>query len=51
MTTPIQANDNHAGKVSSEHLQHEKHLEHFLTPIFRINSEKSLARNRKFIKV
>ncbi|XP_076626930.1 uncharacterized protein LOC143344607 [Colletes latitarsis] len=50
MTTTIQANDNGARKVSSEHLQHEKYLEQYLTPIFRINPQESLARNRKFIK-
>lgn len=37
--------------VSLEKSQNKKHLQEFLTPIFRINSEESLIRNRKFLKV
>ncbi|XP_076233480.1 uncharacterized protein LOC143178610 [Calliopsis andreniformis] len=48
--TTIQVGDNHMSKVLPEQVQSEKHLEEHLTPIFRINSEKSLARNRKFLK-
>ncbi|XP_076289519.1 uncharacterized protein LOC143213494 [Lasioglossum baleicum] len=50
MIMTMHADDGHARKVSSEKLQHEKHTEKILTPIFRINSEESLARNRKFLK-
>ncbi|XP_076381346.1 uncharacterized protein LOC143260268 [Megalopta genalis] len=46
----MQADNVHARKVSSEKLQHERHLEQVLTPIFRINSEESLTRNHKFLK-
>ncbi|XP_076227974.1 uncharacterized protein LOC143175045 [Nomia melanderi] len=50
MMTTMQANDIHARNISSEKLQYGKQLEEFLTPIFRINSEESVARNRTFLK-
>lgn len=37
--------------ISLKKPQKKKHLQEFLTPIFRINSEESLIRNRKFLKV
>ncbi|XP_031368504.1 uncharacterized protein LOC116186174 [Apis dorsata] len=36
--------------ISLKKPQKKKHLQEFLTPIFRINSEESLIRNRKFLK-
>lgn len=47
----MQANEIHARNVSLEKFQHGKQLEKILTPIFRVNSEESIARNRKFLKV
>lgn len=47
MMTSMQANDIHARNISSGKLQHGEQL----TPIFRINSEESVARNRTFLKV
>lgn len=43
------SDNNHMHNTSLK--QNENHLEELLTPIFRINSEESLARNRKFLKV
>ena len=51
MTSTVQLDDNHVAKVPSEQLRHEKHLEKCVTPIFHINSEESLTRNRKILKV
>ncbi|XP_043524755.1 uncharacterized protein LOC122536445 [Frieseomelitta varia] len=42
------SDNNHVQNTSLK--QDENHLEELLTPIFRINSEESLARNRKFLK-
>ena len=50
MTSTVQLDDNHTAKVPSEQLRHDKHLEKCVTPIFHINSEESLTRNRKILK-
>lgn len=43
--------DNDSTHNTSLEKQNEKCLDRLLTPIFRVNSEESLARNRKFLKV
>lgn len=43
--------DNDSTHNTSLEKQNEKCLDRLLTPIFRINSEESLTRNRKFLKV
>lgn len=44
--------DNNYARNTSEEQERsdEEHSGKFFTPIFRINSDKSLARNRKFLK-
>ncbi|XP_003489508.1 uncharacterized protein LOC100742511 [Bombus impatiens] len=42
--------DNDSTHNTSLEKQNEKCLDRLLTPIFRVNSEESLARNRKFLK-
>ncbi|CAL7932803.1 unnamed protein product [Xylocopa violacea] len=49
MTTALTDN-NHTQNTSLEQNRSEKELQNYLTPIFNINSEKSLVRNRKFLK-
>ncbi|CAK9812558.1 hypothetical protein ANTQUA_LOCUS7317 [Anthophora quadrimaculata] len=48
--TTIQSDNSHARNISMEQQQITKHLEESLTPLFRINSDESMARNRKFLK-
>lgn len=43
--------DNDSTHNTSSEKQNETYLDRLLTPIFRVNSEESLARNRKFLKV
>ncbi|OAD60814.1 hypothetical protein WN48_04581 [Eufriesea mexicana] len=47
--TSIISDSNHIHNTPLEQQRNEKYLG-FLTPIFHINSEESLARNRKFLK-
>ncbi|KOC70855.1 hypothetical protein WH47_02121 [Habropoda laboriosa] len=46
----VQSDNSYACNISPELRQTEKHSEKSLTPLFRINSEGSLARNRKILK-